>query len=354
MVSAAAIRSSVQAVDMLPAWGALYWMRHKLLGFTEALGEEATTVSLASLEDWTPSGAQAMKDKLRAWMVAGGRIGDLGMTDADFTQTVSALWGLGRSCIEQQVDHVQRTGLSLGRVQQCMLEQHGANHSGFLYNFFVDQSTSKLVRQWSVSYRPISLEIIQQLPASEVRALDSAKRVIVRICELPEEDAQGEIDRTIDFYCNENRDLEMLSVYQEFLVQSCGLTESTIDSMMGLFADLPHNDARVQLYKDPHTGNLSWNVGSADTMSSLADFLLQRQADAQEDTAQEDTTLEIDDTDPVDATDAEVLEPVLLSQLSSGSTNTDQPLSNVIDTDTSADVEELATALGDVDLNAMD
>ena len=95
MVSAAAIRSSVQAVDMLPAWGALYWMRHKLLGFTEALGEDVTTVSLASLEDWTPLGAQYMKEKSRAWMLAGGRIGDLGMTDADFTQTVSGLWGLG-------------------------------------------------------------------------------------------------------------------------------------------------------------------------------------------------------------------------------------------------------------------
>ena len=107
----------------------------KFLQPTLDLGEDGTTLTVANLEDWTKSGAQFAKGKMRAWMSAGGFMGRIGMDDEGYTLTAHALRDYARACISQQVEHVQRTGLSLGHIQDMLLEQHAANHAGLLFNF---------------------------------------------------------------------------------------------------------------------------------------------------------------------------------------------------------------------------
>ena len=85
-----------------------------------------------------------------------------------------------------------------------LLEQHAANHSGLLFNFFI--CDERLIKQYNVTDMPVNLEIIHSLTPDQLSALEDAKRPIVRITEMPVADEHGNIDRKIDFYLNQNQE----------------------------------------------------------------------------------------------------------------------------------------------------
>ena len=339
MVSAAVIRSAVAAIDVCPAWGCLYWMHMKFLQPTLDLGEDGTTLTVANLEDWTKSGAQFAKGKMRAWMSAGGFMGRIGMDDEGYTLTAHALRDYARACISQQVEHVQRTGLSLGHIQDMLLEQHAANHAGLLFNFFVEEE-DRLIRQYSVCDVAISLESINRLDSDQKAALEDVKRTIVKVSEKVGSDEHGQSDRTIDFYMNQGQDTNMLMAYQGVLSRSVGLSEETISSMVGLFDELPQDDGALRLSRDPSTGALSWSIGQGGELVNLHDWLMRRQANAGDSTSPEE-----EDTDPVDTTDG-------VGEMSVSNPVDTVEASPVNTADTDGD--SLSHAMGVMSLNEMD
>ena len=234
-----------------------------------------------------------------------GSIANIRLRDADFLKLVHQdlpVWL--KNSIQQQTQHAQRTPLSVAKVQELMIVQHFVNDLGFLFNFYTENDGDQKFLHQLVKVREdpsinISIDYLLSLSESDVAYLEPApKRIIITISESADKEPGDEgYVRDINLYGNMGADTDVIEdAFKQVLVRFCGLGETTIESM------LPVNYDKVKISKDPATGGIRWEYAGASTSSDQAT----NQPSAQDaDVEPIDADIEeVDETDPVDETDA--------------------------------------------------
>ena len=291
---------------------------HAIRSFeSQAAGEAATTVTIEMLKDWTPEGAATIKTRLRELVSNVGRIGQVGFfanSPEGFAKMHNELKTGVELSKEQEQGHCNRTHLPIERVRSLMLQQYDLNDRGFLFSFYTDVETRTILTlEYHVVDIDFDVDSILAMPPAMVQTIHDARRTIVQVQEPVNDDGRN---REIEVFLNEGRDALMIEAYKQFIVQTVGVAEESIDSMLSIFDELPSGTGRLNLTRDPVSGSIEFLVGSEDSLMPLGQYLQSRSAASADgqDAEDVDETDAVDFTDPVDPTadgqDADVVDGI--------------------------------------------
>lgn len=315
MVSADAMRSTLATTALIPDWAAMSWMRLTVMPLimesgSQSVGEHATSITVASLKDWTVEGAAYVKMRLTEWVQNEGALGTrfAKMPEEGFAAFHADLKRLLKDALTQQTAHLKRTvSLPLDTVQRMILLQHAANDLGILFNFYTDIETrTHLFNVYAVvDDFEFDVDVLMRTPPEVLNPIMDERRTLIKTQESAHNLGR---EMSIEFFLNLGQDVDMFHVWKAFVSINAGLSEASIDSVVSLFNDLPADTGVLRLERNSATGEFSFLFGSDGQLHTMLEHMESRaNQGASEATdcmgpgvANQDGT---EETDPIDVTD---------------------------------------------------